>query len=1044
MRINDEHTSCVRLSGLFENSTRHANLLTLKRAVRSILMASVASALIVPVAGAQEEDRRPIGSEPGPLATLETVTVTGTRLMRDEVELTQPTSIVDGEYLAQRGITNAQAALNSVPAVFRTADPVIASNTAANGQGVGQRTLNLFDLGSQRTLTLVDGMRFVSGNSPVGGPGAPGVQVDVNNIPVALIERIEVVKVGGAAVYGSDAVAGVVNYVLRSDYEGAELAVDYHSFGSNITDEVSVRGLLGSNFSEGRGNFVLSGEFNTSETVRSAEVPSLRDSWTLQQPTAADQVLGPDGQPVVGQLRLYPQPRAGILSFSGLLTPGPVAVTNLNIGIWPDGNFYQFDPAGNGNLVNFDRGVPTGNAVWSSGGDGLDLVATNTAQEGADRYNITALLNYGLTDTIDLKASVFSNRMDSANPGYQATRYSSGVFGSTSFSLEFPTSHPFLPAASQSTLEGLLGGPGVFYLHRGWLDFGAREIVNDASVNLYRVGVEGSFELAGRDWEWDITGQKGWTSIVSQTTQVNDNRWFAAMDVGINPDGELDCRYNFDPAVGDNYVVQGFGITSTENILGNRGECVPFNPFGTPSQAAIDYVSYNNIGQTRVEQDVAIAYASGSLFDLPAGPTRLAFGYEYRRESAAFIDDGTTKLAGFPDSSLTGGYNTNDYFAEVLVPLFSPEMGIPGLHQLGIEASFRSMDNSRAGRDDAWALGLSYRPLESVFGDLMIRANVAETVRAPAVTELFLPVVASSQFAADPCHGANLTSGPDPATRQANCAAEGIPTDFVSIATNASRRGFTGGNIDLENEQAESINIGLVYSPSWVPGDLTISVDYTEIEINEAIVSFTLTNIMEACYDATNYPNEFCTKFVRDPVTHQLPAINAFTSGYVNAALRDFAAYEYAVRYGFDTERFGSFDILGRMYQLERNATSNTGFDLTDTSGQHDNPEWRSAITIRHDIEKFSSFLDVFYWGEGERDVESTEPLKFIDNNGNPYTSLPSYTTVSIGSTYALTDNTEIRAQIQNLTDWEPDNKEAQAGRWTWGQVYSLGVHMRF
>jgi outer membrane receptor protein involved in Fe transport len=1016
------------------------------RSINAILTAGVASALIVPMASAQEEERtRPVGDERAPLAQIDTVTVTGTRLKRDEVDLTQPTAIVDGEYLAQRGITNAQAALNSIPAVFRTADPIIASNTAANTQGVGQRTLNLFDLGSQRTLTLVDGMRFVSGNSPVGGPGDAGVQVDVNNIPVSLIERIEVVKVGGAAVYGSDAVAGVVNYVLRSDYEGAELAVDYSSFGSSIADEVSIRGLLGGNFSGGRGNLVLSGEYNETETVLSRDVPSLRDSWTLQQPTAADQVLGPDGLPVVGQLRLYPQPRAGILSFSGLLTPGPVAVTNVNLGIWPDGNFYQLDPAGTGNLVPYDRGTPTGNAVWSSGGDGLDLVHTNTAQEGADRYNITGLLRYSLTDSIDLKASVFSNRMSAANPGYQATRYSSGAFGSTSQALQFSTDHPFLPAASRATLEGLLGGPGVFYLHRGWLVFGAREIVNDASVNLYRAGLEGEFELAGKEWTWNVTGQKGWHSIVSETTQVNDNRWFASMDVGINPEtGEIDCRYNYDPTVGENYVVQGFGIVSAENILGDRGQCVPFNPFGVASPEAVAYVTYNNIGQTRIEQDLAVAYVSGSLFELPAGPAQLALGYEYRREFAAFIDDGTTKLAGFPDSSLSGGYNTNDFFAETVIPLLSPDIGIPGLYEVGIEASFRSMDNSRAGRDRAWAAGLSYRPFESVFGDLMFRANIAETVRAPAVTELFLPVVASSQFAQDPCHGANLNSGPNPAVRRANCAAEGIPTDFVSLATNASRRGFTGGNINLENEQAESMNIGLAYSPSFVPGELTLAVDYTEIEINDAIVSFTLTNIMEACYDATNYPNEFCNMFVRDPVTHQLPAINAFTSGYVNAALRDFAAYEYTIRYAFDTERLGSFDILTRLYQLDRNVTSNTGFDHTDTTGQYDNPEWRGNLTIRHDIEKFSTFLDVFYWGHGERDVENTEPLKYIDNNGNPYTSLPSYMTVSLGTTYALTDNIELRAQIQNLTDWEPDNKEAQAGRWTWGQVYSLGMHMRF
>lgn len=1018
---------------------------TLSRAVRAILMGGIASALIVPVAGAQQEERRPIGDQP-PAApvSLDPVTVTGTRIKRDESELTQPTAIVDGEYLAQRGITNAQSALASVPAIFNAASPIIASNTAGASQGVGQRTLNLFELGSQRTLTLVDGMRFVSSNSPVGGGSAAGSQVDVNNIPVTLINRIEVVKVGGAAVYGADAVSGVVNYVLRTDYEGAEFAVDYRNFGEGITEEVSTRGLIGGNFSEGRGNFVLSGEFNRTKNVRSNEVPTLRDSWTLQQATAADRVLREDGTVVPGQLRLYPQPRAGILSFSGLLTPGPLAITNLNVGIWPDGNFYQMDPAGTGQLAPYDRGIPTGNAVWASGGDGLDLVETNTAQEGADRYNISALLNYALTDTVSMKAAVFSNRMNASNPGFQAARYSSGVFGSLARALQFSTDHPFLPDASQATLEGLLGGPGVFYMHRGWLDFGAREIINDTSTNLYRVGFDGSFALADRDWEWNITGQKGWSAITSETTETNDNRWFAAMDAGINPStGQIDCRYNYDPTVGANYVVTGFGITSTENILGARGSCRPFDPFGTPSQESIDYMSYKNIAQTRLEQDVAIAYVSGSLFDLPGGPLSLAFGYEHRRESAEFADDGTSKLIGFSDSSLSGGYRTNDYFVETLVPLFSPDMGIPGLHQVGIEASFRAMDNSRSGNDNAWAVGLSYRPFESLFGDLMIRVNIGETVRAPAVTELFLPVVESAQFAADPCHGANLTRGGDPATRQANCAAEGIPTDFVSLATNASRRGFNGGNINLQTEQAESLNVGLVYTPSFVPGRLTILADYTRIEIEDAIVSFTLTNLMEACYDSTNYPNDFCTKFVRGP-DFQLPAIDAFTSGFVNAALRNFAVYEFGILYGFDTDRFGTFNIDTRTYRLLRNEISNTGFDFTDSTGAFNNPTWRGNVVLRHDLGRFSSFIDIFYNGSGKRDAQNTEPLRYIDNKGNPYTTLPSFTTASIGSSYALTEKIDVRAQIQNVTDWEPNNREANAGRWTWGRTYNFGVHMKF
>lgn len=1024
--------------------------------VRSTCFVGGVTFALSSVALAQQQPERspPVGAQgAGAAESLEEVVVTGSRLKRDELEVTQPTAIVDTEFLSERGYTNAQSALATIPGVFAAASPVIGSNTGASNQGVGQRTLSLFGLGSQRTLTLVNGSRFVSSNSPVGGSSAPGSQVDVNNIPVALIDRIEVVKVGGAAVYGADAVAGVVNYVLKRNYQGAEFSVDYRSLGnSQITDEISGRGILGGNFTDPSGrnlNLVLNLEYNKTKNVNSFEVPDLFDSWTLQQPTAAQAVKRADGTSVVGQLRLFPQPRAGILSFSGLIAPGSLAVTNVGLGAWNAAGteFYQFNPTGDGSIVPYDRGTPTGNTIWASGGDGLDLVQTNTAQEGADRYNFTAMLNYELTDNIFLTGTIVANKMQASNPGFQAEQYSSGAFGSTSQALLFSTSHPFLPAASRAKIEQLLGGrPGNFYMHRGWKDgFGAREVTNDSSVEFYRLGVEGNNEIAGRDWSWSVSGQKGWSEITSESKDLNYARWFAAMDVGVNPTtGKIDCRYNFVSGVGSNYVASGNGITASENMLGARGSCKPFDPFGTPSADSINYVMYNVVGNTRLEQDVVQAVASGELVDLPAGPLAVAVGFEHRREFAGFINDGTSKLMGFSDTSLSGGYKTNDSFGELRIPLFSPTMGIPGLHKVSLEGSFRSMDNSRTGSDEAWAAGLSYQPFEDLFGELTLRANISETVRAPAVTELFLPVVESSQFATDPCQGSNLPRGPNPAARQANCAKEGIPSNFVSLASNASRRGLTGGNIDLKTEMGESFNVGIIYTPSFVPGRLSLSADYVEIDISDAIVSFTLTNIMEACYDATDYPNQFCSRFVRDPVTKQLPALDAFTSGYVNASLRKFATYEYAIRYGFDSESAGTFDIQARIYRLKRDLISNTGIDRLDTTGQWNNPKVRGNLTLSHDYRQLSTFLDVFFSGKGKRDVTSREPLQYIDSGGNPYTSLPAVVTADLGATYQFGEKYRVRARIQNVTDWSPDSREKQAGRWSWGRIYNIGFDMSF
>lgn len=1004
------------------------------------------------VANAQQQEEEQAQTETSSAAedeSIERISVTGSRIKRTDLEPTQPVTVVDGEYYSDRGLTNAADAVVEIPGVQAAATPIIGSNTGAASQGVGQNTINIFGLGSQRTLTLVNGHRFVSSNSPVGGGSAPGSQVDVNNIPISLIERVEVVKVGGAAVYGSDAVAGVVNYILKKDYEGAEFSVDYED-KDGLANEISFRSLIGGNFDSGRGNLVLSVEYNETDNVLSSEVPSLRDSWTLQQPAVADRVLDEDGNFNPGQLRLYSQPRAGILSFSGLVTPGPLAVTNFGIGRWGDGNFYQFSGDGSGGLVGYDPGIPTGNAVWSSGGDGLDLVATNTAQEGYERVNITAIGNYKLTDDVNFSLTTFANTSDAANPGFQATQYSSGVFGGTGAALRFSTDNPYLPDSSRGTLENLLGGPGDFFMHRGWLNFGQREVINESNVRSIRFGLDGDFDIADRFFDWEVSYQKGVSSVFSQSSAVNDWRWLAAMDVGINPEtGAIDCKFNYEDGYGEELVPQGNGVRGTESVLGRPGDCSPFNPFGTASEASLDYVLYNSMGKTRVEQDIFSAYLTGELFHMSSGTVSGLFGIESRREFASFQSDGTGELTGFADNSTSGEYRTDDVFGELYIPLASPGQDIPLVYSASLETSYRQMDSSRSGSDSAWAVGLNYRPIE----DLIVRANVSETVRAPAITELFLPRVQISSFAADPCHGANRGNGPDPATRQSNCDAEGIPADFVSIATNASRFGFTGGNPDLTNEQAESKNVGLIYAPSWAEG-LDFSVDWVKIDISDAITSFSLTNIMEACYDSTEYPNRFCDMFVRGP-DFQLPTIDAFESGYVNAALRQFEAYEYTARYhnalkdypligGFLPEESGELTVTMRMYNLKKNATSNTGFDFADSTGQFNNPDWRGDLKITHRLDSLLTYVDVRYHGAGDRNVDNDDPLKYIDIDGTPYSTLPSITTFDLGAVYDVSDDIRVRLKVENVGDWYPNRRELQAGRWTWGRTYNVGINVKF
>ena len=980
--------------------------------------------------------------------TVEKIQVTGSRISRVDLEATQPITYIDDSYIRDRGMTNAITAVLDLPGVIAGVTPEIGGNTAANGQALGQNTISLYGLGSQRTLTLINGGRFISSNSPVGGGGAPGGQVDVNNIPVALIDRVEVMKVGGAPVYGADAVAGVVNYILKKDYQGAEFSYDYTSY-NGIADDRSFRSLIGGNFDNDKGNIVLAFEYNKTDNIAASEVPGLYNDWGSFTPASGQGVADADGNIPSNQVLLVPDPRAGILSFSGLISPGPTAVTNFGLGAWGDGNFYQFDPAGSGTLVPYDPGIATGNAVWASGGDGLNLLETNTAREGFERYNLTVIANYELAEDLNLEMTMFSNRSDAANQGYQALQYNSGVFGGSGAALNFSSSHPFLNDTARGQVEALLGGPGNFYYHRGWINLGQREVINESNVNSYKAELTSFFDIGDKTFDWSVSYQKGISNVYSQDEGVSIPKFFAALDAGINPEtGAVDCVYNYTADYDGGFVAQNHGLTDSENILGPQGTCAPLDPFGVPSQASLDYVKYNDQGQTRIEQDIFAGYISGEVYDLPAGGVGVAAGFERRTEYAEFRPDGSAELTGFSDNSTAGGYTTEDVYFEAVVPVISSDMDILGLHTLSVDASYRSIDNDRAGSDDIWAVGVNYRPIE----DVMIRYNATETVRAPAVAELFLPVVESSQFATDPCDARNLESGPNPAVRQANCAADGLPADFASIAQNASRRGFTGGNPNLANERAKSFNVGVIYTPSWAEG-LDMSFDYIDIEITDAIVSFTLTNIMEACYDATDFPNRFCNQFERE-ADGQLPAINAFQSGQVNAALRNFRAAEYQINYRNDLTDFplvgqffdpehGSLSMRFSFYKLIKDEISNTGFDFNDDHGEWDNPDVIGNGQIVYSVGDLTTFLDINFTDRTSRNVNQT-PLQYIDENGNPYTEIPSRTLFDFGATYQLTEELQVRASVQNLFDWEASPKETAIGRWTYGRTYNVGVTARF
>lgn len=982
---------------------------------------------------------------------VERIAITGSRISRVDLEATQPIETIDSDYINKRGTMNIASIMDEIPGVSLDANSTLGGNEAASTLGVGQSTVNLYGLGSQRTLSLVNGSRFVSSNAPVNGGSEVGAQVDVNNIPVSLIDRVEVVKVGGAPVYGADAVAGVVNFILKKDYEGAEFSADYTNIPDANAEDYSFRGLMGGNFNDDKGNLVVSFEYQDQQDILAKDVPSRVDQWTLKTPLGDDRVFDSNGEPVVGQLRLYPDPRAGILSNSGLVTPGGLGLVNRGIGAWPDGSFLQFDPSGNGQLIPYNTGTPTASAVWASGGDGLDLAQSNTAREGFERYNFTLYGNYKVTDDVNMTLLGFFNSSDAQYSGFQAAKYSSGAFEGLESALKFNTDYPYLSSEARNQLEGYLGGPGEFYVHKAWNSLGNRLVINESDVRSFKLGFDGYFELGDNEWKWDVFYQQGVSKIFSQGSGVNDRRFMAAMDVGYNDNtGAIDCKANFEEGYHDAHTISGFGQKEVRSLLGEVGNCQPLNPFGPVSGATLDYVTYVTMSQARMEQDIFQAFLSGDIIELPAGYIGAAFGFEHRTESARFYSASTAELnSGIEDSSTSGEYTTKDFFVETNIPLISDDMDIVAIDHLSVDASYRRIDNDVAGADNVWAVGLNYQPIDN----LMIRANYSETVRSPSVGELYRPRILESLFGTDPCDINQIDKGTNPTVRRKNCEAAGVPDGYKAVSGNASRNGYVSGNPNLVSEQAEGLNIGLVYSPEWIEG-FSFRVDYISIDITDAIVSFNLTDIMQACYDATNYPNEYCSMFKRGN-DFQVPGTNAFEAGFVNAALLEFETYEYEVQfkrslndYPFVGDLFpanaGEFGIKARVYNLKKDAESKTGFDFEDNTGEYDNPDWRGDLKLSYFHEDISAYLDVVYHGEGNVNNDSTNPLDYVDQYGTPFSKIDSYTLFNLGAAYHFSDNAVVRFRVDNLLDWYPDQKELEKQRFTFGRTFNVGVTYKF
>ena len=948
------------------------NILNFRKFLISIgvLMGTFALAF-APQAFAQEQDDAADEEE-----VIEEIITTGSRIKRAGIDTFYPAVLIQTQELQDGAFTNLADALNQIPSFgVPDAEPFGAQNAFS----VGQNFVDFLGLGSQRTLTLVNGRRFVSSNTPSIFGITGGLQVDYNVIPLALIDRIETIGVGGAPIYGSDAIAGTVNVILKDRFEGLEISVRSGQTSDNDADFYEFSIVAGANFSDGSGNVTMSMEAFSQDGL----ALNARPRYTVNNPYFP-------GTDADGIRRVYYDQHVQLFAEGGSISDGGLFIPNFGPGDgWgdlTDGVFYQFDQ--NSNLVPFIAGQSCPGSIFFAcrgqdpngpdhdGPDFFDNVAQ--IQSPLDRYVFTSAVNYdigpGVTFFSDvLFAKTFADELFNQG-GFQTF-----AFGGTSGALTFQADHPFLPQQARDLLA--TNGLTEFVLHRFNNDI--IDSSNQRKQFLWRAtaGLEGEFDVGDRSFYWDVYGAYGESDSEAFSEGIIDGRFLNAIEVrqltaadlllaseaeilafsgttsaGV---GDLVCEDVFQAALGNIVGETGGGVTDAD--LPFVQGCVPLNLFGkgVRSQAARDWVTALSMTQAESTQSVLNANFGGDAFELPGGWVAFNVGFEAREETAAFIPGSGTEVPITRSSPFvrTGGeYDTSEWYGEVLVPLVSPGMGLAFLELAEINAAVREIDNSQAGNATVWTVGGRIAPVR----DITFRANYTESLRAPSLVELFAPENQVFGFADDPCDSRFVGGGPDPATREANCRADlgpGYdPATFQSSIVNATAIGTSSGNPNLQNESAESFSVGFTFEPRWVEG-LLLTVDYIDIELTDAIEFLSTEQLMAACYDSSTFPappladgTVPCESFERDPVTFQ---VIDFAQGQANAALFDYNSVEYGAAYDFEVASLfglvsedwgardlGDFDFRMRLQNTKKRRISVIGEPNANTIGSFDDPEW--------------------------------------------------------------------------------------------------------
>jgi outer membrane receptor protein involved in Fe transport len=843
----------------------------LSKAVQTALSMGAVAAVGVAGTAMAQNTATPQNDQQQP-QTLQTIVVTGSHIRRVDLETSNPVVAVTAQQIQQTGKLTLGDVVQQLPVITGG----IERPTVNNGGGSGQTLVGLRGLGASRTLVLVDGQRIINN--------------DLNSIPAAAVERIEVLTDGASAVYGSDAIGGVINIILKSNYQGAQFQLNY---GVSDHDD-GVR--KGASFMFGqtsdKGSILMGVDYNKFDSIlQSARKFSENAlSLTATNTYGSAQAYGGTAPPGLTYLAV---PGSGITALIG----GSSYAARTRIGVPSSNCTLSLNPSA---WTNTDTPVTAADyhCFGSQPGDKYNYASVNFLLTPQERTNLFVKGVYHLTDNIDAYATMYHNKTSAGSQLAPAVMGTPTGLSISADSYYNPFGVDFTP------LNGNL------FMARAYPG-GNRFTKTAASTDQLNFGFRGNVNLADRTWTWDVGYDYGHFSDTATTGGLpNQNDLLPGLGPSmLNPDGVPVCVLD----VGGSAAASIPDPTDPTKTIPNPNVvsgCTPWNIFNlnSPSAtAALAGASASALSNTWSIERTMHADISGGLFDLPGGTMQLAAGVSYRKEytnntigPVLILDPatGTCTLGSQCSAHLQGGYNVKEAYAELLVPILKD---LPFVNALNVTLGDRYSKYSTFGSTNNWKVGVEYRPIE----DLLLRGTISTVFRAPSISDVFqAPISSAPLLTSDPCD--HITT--------ANPACVGVPLDGTfqnkDVAFHQQIQALLSGSayagFPLGPESGKSFDVGAVYSPHFVPG-LSVSADIWRIYLDNVITSVGAQTVLNNCFAGLT---DYCPLISRFQGGGSAGQVRQIVQPTANLGRLDVKGVDFSANYRLPAFSFGQFNVM--------------------------------------------------------------------------------------------------------------------------------------